>query len=328
MKKPTTLQDIADYCQLSKGMVGKVIRAPEHCKASARTRQLVAEAVRALDYRPNYAAKALSTRRTYSVGILFPAVNSFYYELGIKLDIMLAARGYTGLFAYWDISRDPLKAYRDIFERVRLRNVDAIVTCQYESFLTGKGIPVIVYGNEHRGVDCVFPDKKDFGARAVRYLTEKGHRDIGCIGFLPEIRYRAIRAEMKRLKLEVNPDWVIDSPAWSQNGYDSMHRILSCPRRPTALIVHSDHMASGALLAAHERGCRVPEDISLLSYDNLNESQYMVPPLTTFDQDFARGAELIVQALICRLENPGAPLQKYSFKMSLIERLSVKDLTL
>ncbi len=327
MKKPTTLQDIADYCNLSKGMVGKVIRNPEQCKASARTRQLVAEAVQKLDYRPNFAAKALTTRRTYCVGILFPAVNSFYYELGIKLDVALARHGYTSLFAYWDVSRNPLQAYQEVFERIRLRNVDAVVTCQHEPFLIGKGIPVIIYGNEYQDVDCVFPNKKDFGVRAVQYLVKKGHRDIGCSGHFPDIRYQAIREEMKRQDLEINEEWFIGGSSYSHGGYEAMQRILSCRHRPTAMIMHSDHMASGALLAAHEHGCRVPDDISILSYDNLNESQYTIPPLTTFDQDFPQGAELIAQVLLNRMDNPESPFRKYSFKMPLIERLSVKDLT-
>ncbi len=329
IKKRTTLQDIANYCNLSKSMVAKVISNPENCKATPKTKSLVADAVKKLDYRPNFAAKALSTNRTFTIGVLFPTVNSFYGELGIKIDQALEKRGYTALFAYWDGFKNTQQSFFKSFERMRLRGVDGVITCQYEEAIATSGIPVVTYGNERRLMDCVFPDKQDYAVRAVHYLVECGHRKIGCIGFLEERRYQIIIDELKKLGLEINPDWFVDIQPYScyEDGYQTMKKILLQKRKPTAVISHGDHVAMGALSAANEFGVRIPDDISLLSYDNLRESAYSIPAITTFDQQYGLGAELLVECMIQRIENPDLPQQKRSFTMPLVERASVKKIT-
>ncbi len=329
MKKRTTLQDIADYCKLSKSMVAKVVSNPLHCKATARTRELVADAVKKLDYRPNFAARALTTNRTFTVGVLFPSVNSFYDELGVQIDAALAVRGYTAIFAYWNGITDSQQAFIRTFERMRLRGIDGVITCQYEESIADSGIPIVTYGNERRLMDCVYPDKLDYATRAVRYLAENGHRRIGFIGLFRDVRYQQICDEMKKLNLPCVPEWFvpIETAHQYEEGCQAMTEILSLSRRPTAVITHGDHVAVGALCAAHKAGVAVPDDISLLSYDNLRGSGYCTPPLTTFDQRYEFGAELLVETLIRRIENPTIPQQKFSFSMPLVERQSVKHIT-
>lgn len=329
MKKRTTLQDIADYCKLSKSMVAKVVSNPENCKATAKTKRLVAEAVKKLDYRPNFAARALTTNRTFTVGVLFPSVNSFYDELGVQIDAALALRGYTAIFAYWNGIKDSQQAFIRTFERMRLRGIDGVITCQYEESIADSGIPIVTYGNERRLMDCVYPDKLDYATRAVHYLVENGHRRIGFIGLFRDVRYQQICNEMKKLNLPYVSEWFvpIETAHQYEEGCQAMTEILALPRRPTAVITHGDHVAVGALYAAHKAGVAVPDDISLLSYDNLRGSGYCIPPLTTFDQRYEFGAEQLVETLIRRIENPTIPQQKFSFSMPLIERESVKHIT-
>lgn len=326
VKKHTTLQDIADYCRLSKSMVAQVIRDPENCKAAPRTKQAITEAARKLNYQPNMTAKALSTNRYHTVGVMFPAVNSFYYELTIHLEDALARRDYYALFSYYH-SRDILSSFRESFERLRRHGIDGIITCEYDEALANCGLPVVTYGNERRLMDCVFPDKLNYAAAAVDYLVQCGHRTIGFIGLFIDIRQRKICEELTRRSLPVNPDWMIDCGACSLNGYKAMRQILNGPERPTAVITHSDHMAFGALHAARECGVAVPDDISVLSYDNLHESAYCAPPLTTFDQQYPLGAELLAETILNRINDPGLPQQKRSFSLPLVERGSVKKLT-
>lgn len=327
MRKRTTLQDIADHCNLSKSMVAQVIRDPKGCKATAKTKSLIASAVRELDYQPNFAARALSTNRTHSVGIMFPTVISFYHELTIQLDFALAKRGYSGVFAYWDGLNNSIDSFQMAFERMRRRGVDGIITCQYDESVANRGIPVVTYGNERRLMDCVYPDKLDHAVRAVHYLVGHGHRNIGFLGHSEDVRYRAILDELKRLGVEFNPGWMVKTEmTYIQNGYKCMKTLLGNPDPPTAIITHSDQMAIGAIRYANEAGVRIPDDISIISFDNLTESAYTVPALTTFDQQYKLAAELLVETLLNRINNPGIPQQKRSFSMPLIERESVKNI--
>ncbi len=330
MRRRATLQDIADYCNLSKSMVAQVIRDPERCKATAKTKSMIASAARELDYQPNFAARALSTNRTYSVGVMFPAIINFYHELTIHLDAALSKHGYSGVFAYWKAGTNSRDSFLEAFERMRRRNVDGIITCQYEESVADRGIPVVTYANERRLMDCVYPDKLDYAARAVRYLMEHGHRNIGCLNYFEDVRHQAICSELKRAGLKVNSDWMVNThdPHQLRSGYEAMKTLIERKNPPSAIITHCDTVAIGAIRYAHEAGVKIPDDISIISFDNQVESAYTIPALTNFGQPYELAAELLVETLLARIENPALPQQKRSFIMPLIERESVKNINI
>jgi len=323
MRRSVTLQDIADHCGFSKSTVAQVLRSPERCKAAAATRKQVLAAARELGYQPNLTARSLSTRRSFTIGVMFPAVGSFYHELVIRLDAILAQHGYYGLFSYWPTRLDAHSAFRHAFDRMRQYGVDGIITCEYDESLAEEGIPIVTYGNERRLMDCVYPDKKEYAVQAVRYLYERGHRRMAFMGFFEDVRYQALKQAMTEVGVAVNPTWMIPASNVLEANFDRIREILSQPTRPTAVITHSDHLAMGVILTAHEVGKRVPDDLSVLSYDNLREAAFCLPPLTTFDQRFDLAANLLAETVIRRIETPSLPQQKRHYTMPLIERASV-----
>ena len=323
MRRSVTLQDIAVHCGLSKSTVAQILRSPETCKAAMATRNHVLAAARELGYLPNFAARSLSTRRSFTIGVMFPAVGSFYHELVIRLDAVLAQHGYYGLFSYWPTRLDARSAFRHAFERMRQHGVDGIITCEYDESLAGEGIPIVTYGNERRLMDCVYPDKTEYAVRAVRYLYERGHRRVAFMGLFEDVRYRVLTQTMAEAGIAVNPAWMIPSSGVLEANFGRIREVLSQPVRPTAVITHSDHLAMGVILAAHDAGVRVPEDLSVLSFDNLREAAFCLPPLTTFDQRFDLAASLLVETVIRRIDEPSLPQQKRSYVMPLIERASV-----
>lgn len=327
MQKPVTLEDIACRCGMSKSTVAQVIRDPKGCKASLRTRDLVLSAARELDYHPNYAARALSTRRTYTIGVLFPAMRSFYDELSMELCTILESRGYYGLFGYWDIRHDASSAFRQAFMGMKHRGVDGVITCEYDESLADADIPVVTYGNERRLMDCVYPDKADFARRAIQYLYARGHRSIAFCGVLADIRYTYFRQAMEELGLTWRPEFVFDVSATLEEGYEVVRKLFGGSSTPTAIVSHSDCMSQGILGALWASGKKVPDDVSVLSYDNMQFSAYTQPPLTTFDQNFQLAAQLLADTILRRIKNPGIGQQKRTYKMSLIERKSVTSLT-
>lgn len=322
----TTLQDIANFCGLSKSMVAQVMRDPEGCSATAKTRSAIVTAARQLNYRPNHAARSLSTNKTCTIGVVMPAVGGFYYELAIALERIFTEHGYYSLFSYWtvtDVTRD--ESMR-CFDRIVEHGVDGIVTVQYNEVLADLGIPVVTYGNERRLMDCVYPDKVGSLNQAVDYLMAHGHRGIGFMGLDEDVRGLSIRGILRDHGFTVHPEWIASSYTLYQDGYDSMKKIHASGTLPTAIITHSDLMAIGAMKYAHEAGIGIPEDLSIISYDNLTQAAYTVPALTSFDQCYEKAASLLVKAMMNRIENPGMAQQKYPIPLPLVERDSVKTI--
>lgn len=325
MKRGVTVQDIADYCGLSKSTVAYVLREPSTCKATAATKEKVFTAACKLGYRPNSAARSLSTRRYRTIGVLMPPFGGYYNELMVHLDNEMNKYDYYGVFSFWELKelKYNTEAFKYSFSKLCNHGIDGIITVEYNQFLAKSDIPIVIYGNQWPSFDCVYPDKVLYMKETVEYLYRHGHRKIGFLGLTNEIRAEVLRKELLRYQLPVNEDWLINSPAVAEHGEKSMRKLLSLPQRPDAIILHSDLMMSGVLLAANEAGVRIPKDISVISYDNLQESRYFIPPLTTFDQCLRQAAKILVETMLRRIDNPQMPQCKQSFKMPLVERKSV-----
>lgn len=327
MNRKVTLQDVADYCGLSKSMVAYVIREPDTCKAREETKRRVKEAVETLHYTTNLVAKSLSTSRSYSIGILLPALNNFFRELQLALNLELHKQGYLGICLYWEAyQQDSEIQFKELLEQLKQYNVDGLITCQNDSSLAKSGIPVVTYGNDNSATDCVYPDKSAYAKDVIAYLYQKGHRDIGFMGYAPDIRWTAIQREMIAAGLTVREEWFCNATSLMPHGYDCMKQLLQQEKLPTALIIHSDEMAAGAIRAAYESRIRIPRDLSIISYDNLRTAKYQIPALTTFDQHYETAAKYLVELLIARIRDPQLPQQKRSFRLTLVERESVSSL--
>ena len=143
------------------------------------------------------------------------------------------------------------------------------------------------------------------------------------MGLDEDVRGRAIRNILRDHGIEVHPEWIVGSYTLYENGYDSLKRIYASDAMPSAVITHSDLMAIGAMKYAHEVGLRIPDDLSIVSYDNLPQAAYTVPGLTSFDQCYEEAASMLVKTVMDRIENPGMAQQKVPIPLPLVERESV-----
>ena len=319
-KKRVTLEDVAKYCGLSKSTVAYVLREPRTCKAAAKTKEKVAAAVRKLGYRTNPAARALSSQRYRAVGILFPSCSGHYGTLMVELDKEMRKHNYFSVFSFWEPD-NPTTSFKESLSHLCNHGIDGIITTEYNDLVCKLNMPVVIYGNEWPACDCVYPDKTAYMKETVEYLCRRNHRQIAFLGLTQEIRARVLREELTKRQLPVNEDWFIN--CMPSDGEAAMRKLLSLPERPDAIILHSDSMAPGILSSADAAGVRIPEDISLISYDNLYESQYTRPPLTTFDQCLPLAAKMLTKTILRRIDEPQTPQLKLSFRMPLIERHSI-----
>lgn len=319
MSKRITIQEIADRCGLSKSTVAYVLREPDTCRATPETRRKVLGTAKAMGYRGNPAARALSTRSYRAIGMLFPMAEGYYGELMMSLDRAMKLRGYHGIYSFWENGSFP-----EALDNLCHQGIDGLISLEYSPALDDIGKPVVIYGNKWPRWDCVYPDKADYMRRTVAYLAGRGYREIGFLGLTHEIRAVVLREELARRGLQVRDEWFIDMFSNRENGKAAAEKLLALKERPAAVILHSDILMGGLLqtVAGH---IRVPEELAVISFDNLKESAYSLPPLTTFDQCLDQAAEWLVDTLLKRIAAPDQPQILRSYTAPMVERLSVPD---
>jgi LacI family transcriptional regulator len=167
------------------------------------------------------------------------------------------------------------------------------------------------------------------GYLAAKYLIDCGHREIGCItGPLAkhqaQMRYEGYKRALIESDLNFNAKWIIESDFECEGGYDAFNRMFANGKLPSAIFVSNDMMAMGVINAANERGVRIPEDLSIIGYDDIHIAKFMTPSLTTIHQPKYRLGKAAVEALLNKLESGETEAQVVQLEPSLIERATVR----
>lgn len=329
-QKPVTLHDVAKAAGVSFQTVSRVIN--QHPHVAKETRERVIYFVEKLGYHPNRAARNLVTNRFNTIGIVsFGAMHYGPAQMMINIERSLRKRGYTlTSTSIEDLSLEALDtAVRELLQH----QVDGLVlitpihSVEYEhiSSLT-RGVPFVLVDIElGKDLPSVVIDQQHGAHLAAQHLLSLGHRYIAEIhGPLDWVDARSRHTSFLRTLREsgvepvvsVGGDWSVGS------GYAAMHLILHAHRQPTAVFVHNDQMALGAMRAIREKHLRIPTDISLVGVDNIPESAFFEPPLTTVHQDFASLGNQSVDYLVHLMREPTLAVHQRVLKPKLIKRES------
>jgi DNA-binding LacI/PurR family transcriptional regulator len=290
----------------------------------------------ALRYRPNDAARHLVSRQSMILGCVSSI--SFYGPARIMVSVEMTAKkhGYKVMFS--ELPEVNLEAVRRAIDELCDRQVDGIVfliPLQLEmDFIRGiyQDVPFIAIDIDlGKRLPVVMVDQ-DRGSRlALKHITGLGHREIAFIRGPSQWRAANLRTEgwikaLKRAGLSPGPMMAGD---WSaKSGYLAALELIRHHRNQfTALITANDHMALGALSAFHQNHIKVPEEISVVGYDGMPETEFYQPPLTTIYQDFAALGEVSVEFLLKMINRPGTPPQRFILKPVLIPRRSTRPIT-
>jgi LacI family transcriptional regulator len=293
---PVTLKDIAEHTGLSIMTVSRVVRGRPDVSATSRRRVL--NAVQRLGYIPNPAARQLVSRtpaphQDRIIGTIFSreVVTSHSYFAGIIQGIADEARRWdchllfgfglgdsTESLEYPKMIRDMMTRWIILVGKVSPRFVRQLRAHGFSLVLADMRPPI-------RDVDAVVCDDAAGAYDATRHLIKLGHEAIALIrgpGRHPffESLATGYRRALSEASIPPRDDLVQETVLSPQGGYDAMEALLKPPRRPTALFTNDD-MAIGALRAMHERGLRVPGDIALVGYDDIEYAAHTTPPLTT-----------------------------------------------
>ena len=300
-----TLDDVAARCGVSYQTVSRV--ANGSALVAEKTRARILEAITELNYRPNLAARRLATRRSSVIGMVGTKVT--YYgpaQVMISVEESAKRRGYNLMFAALERASDSeLKAAIDALCEHQVAGLVLSVRTKGGIDLIRKlcrGVPFVTLGaGQPPDVPTVVVDEKHGVRLATRHLIDLGHRRIACIAGpsgwpASRSRRQAWAQTIKSAGLEPGPcvegDWSAES------GYEATVRLLEAASGGfTAIMAANDHMALGALRALHANGLHAPGQISVVGYDDLPESRFFEPPLTTVHHDFAWEGERCVEML-------------------------------
>lgn len=303
-----TLRDIAEKlgvsaCAVSHAVNGTGRLAPE-------TRERILAAVHDLGYRKNYAASALRSGDNRIIGVVFPSLQLYLYELMEPMEKAFRQHGYSLIYTFFERKADHLADFAAAVEHLLRMNAGAIITPTFE-YVPDTSVPIIIWGNDIPGFDCVFSDKMWFGHEVVDRLWKMGHRRIGVAGLLSEVRYTAMREALKRHGSNFFMEFL--SPPSSdprQSGIEAIRHYARLREKPSVIVFHSDEMAVAALGEALRRGIRVPEELSIVGSDNLRAYRDISPSLATYDEQFERMAGLLAEVTLNRLHHPELPPQR------------------
>lgn len=324
-KRRVTLAEVAKAADVSLSMASYVLRCGDRSKSSPQTRARIREAAARLGYQVDVIAQALRYGQSKTVGVVLPPLDlgGYLSELMCAMERSFRECGYSLYYTFFETEDE--KSFGEAMKRAYGMKVAAIITPTYKN-IPRNNIPVIIWGNDRPEYDCVFPDKKALGREVIDLLIGKGHRRIAFLGYSGDVRYEAMRSALQDHGLAMPEDFWIPQTmdSYSQNiSNKQLHGILTSASRPTAIVCHSDELAIFAMHEAQKLGLSVPDDLSVVGFDNLPVGLYTLPALTTYDQNFAEMARYLVQTVMNRMNNPDAPPERHGVVPILIERGSL-----
>ncbi len=340
MKRPTQV-DVARLAGVSTATVSYVVNglAEGRVPISEETRLRVLEAVQKLGYEPDARAQALRSGDTKTIGLIIPDIrNPHFWENANGVEQELRAAGYHLLLSSTDLNPEYGK---DTFKDLSRRRIDGLILMGYSvvqstetkhilTQLLKRRLPIVEISDRYNvtpQVDGVVSDYRTVAMEVMAHLLSLQHRRIGLIFgvVIPEMaedRLRSYQESLQTAGLPLDQELIVKCGPTIEDGYQAALRILQLPERPTALMAINDLLAMGALRAAGDLGLSVPQDLSLVSYDDIPMANYILPRLTTASKDATLLGREAAKLLLARLRDPDRPRQEISVAPRLIIRES------
>jgi LacI family transcriptional regulator len=312
-QRSATILDVADAAGVAVGTVSRYLNGQT---VRGNNRDQIEDAIKRLGYRKNALAAAMKSEFTNTVGFLVPKLTEYHAAVLEHLSGALRRQG-RALLTY--CHNEDFKSVIELLDFFAGHRVDCVImdgstdaVDRIRDTVRG-GTPVIFYDNDVAGpqVDRVFVENRGASFRAVSHLLDIGHTDIAVMtgetkNWTGRERFEGYRQAMSSRGLSINPDYVLDGH-WSEDeAYSGMLQLLTLHKPPTALFCCNYNMTVGALRMIKEHGLKVPDDISLVSFDDVPLFRLHEAGITAVAQPIAKIAETIASILASRLSERGA----------------------
>ncbi len=326
-----TLKAVADHVGLTPGTVSAVLNdAPSSRSIPQHTKNRILAAARELNYRPNFFAQSLRKKRTYSIGVIVEEIGDAYGSLVISgIEQYLRQKNYFFLTVVHRHDPDLLARYAQILLE---RGVEGFITVDMQ-LREAPSLPTVAVAGHKAfpGVTNIVLDHQHAAHIALKHLRDLGHEEIAFMKgqtFSSDSndRWKAICEVADQLHMKIKPELTvqidIDDPT-PQLGYPFAKQLLERKVPFTALFAYNDISALGAIRAFQEAGVRVPQDVSVVGFDDIQGAAYNTPSLTTVRQPLQRMGSIAAQTLLERIEGRA----DYPLEIAIEPELVVREST-
>jgi LacI family transcriptional regulator len=324
-----TIKDVAARAGISYTTVSHVVNGTR--PVSERVRSKVEAAIAELGYVPSGVARSLRVRATATLGLLLPnASNPYFAELARGIEDHAERNGYSVILCNSDDDIDKQLRYLRVLLERRIDGLIVATVASDAAFaqaLANLRVPLVLVDRSLEGVsaDQLRVDHEQGAYLATRHLLELGHRRIVCIGGPASTQVAQLRAAGYRRALGeagVEVQAVVDCPFTSPAGHAAAQSLLAAEPRPTAIFAGNDMIALGVLRAAAERGLQVPQQLSVVGFDDIEVSRYLHPALTTVGQCIGQLGEQVAARLLERIRTPELAVTQQMIEPILVLRES------
>jgi LacI family transcriptional regulator len=324
-----TISEVAQKAGVSPTTVSHVINKTRF--VSDEKRERVEQAIAEMNYRPNALARSLRNGTTRSLGLILPdSANPFFAEVARSIENAAFGAGYSVILCNSENDLKKETLYLDVLSKKQVDGVIFVMTGEGSNSLKNlveMQIPTVIMDRDLLGseLDVVLADSHQGGFMATEHLISLGHKRIGCIAGPAIInqssrRFAGYKQALQDACLRIEPDLIMNGNFHPDSGWELGREMLSLPNTPTAIFACNDLMAIGVLRAATELGLRIPDDLALVGYDDIELSSYTNPPLTTIKQPTADMGLTALKFLLGRITDPQSVRQNAVLPVSLVVR--------
>lgn len=306
-----TVKDVAQAAGVSQATAARALGGYGY--VSAPSRRAIEDAARRLGYRRHAVAQALASNVTHTVGLVVSDIeNPFFAAVARGLSDVLEAEDYTILLANSD---EDLEREERLVEAFRSRRVDGLAVAPsvgssipHLTDLVSADVPLVLFDRPVRGLkaDVVLVDNRQGARTAVEHLLRLGHTRIGLVSDPPEIassaeRIQGYRAALEEAGLPVDERLIALTGSTQADGYSGARALMEARRRPSAIFTANNMMSVGTLLALRDLGLRIPDDVALVGFDDLEWTTLIEPPLTVVRQPVQEIGRQTAERLLARM---------------------------
>jgi DNA-binding LacI/PurR family transcriptional regulator len=331
--KPVRLKELAHYLGLNPSTISVVLNDTPGRSIPDETRKRIKEAAKQFNYQPNLLARSFRSRRTLTLGILVPELGDGYHTA-----VMTGVGDYlvnAGYFYFTAHHRHRPNLIEQYSKQLVAKGAEGLI-CIDTALEHSLSVPVVaVAGHRHiQGVTNVVLDHRRAAELTLTHLYSLGHRRIAFMRGQPfssdsDDRWRGIVEVGNELGIEIRPELTvqlnrdISSP---ELGYPVVQQLFDGKRKFTALVCFNDIAAIGAIRAIHDLGLRVPDDISVIGFDDIKAAAYISPNLTTIRQPLSEMGRFAAQCIVNRLNHTEDFREQVAFEPELVIRESTRSI--